>query len=77
MTPETTLEKIIRIIFERKIFCFFGWHRWESSMEDYIEEFGKLTLRDNRICSKAECGVCGKKYLKKEKSSEQKEQKTK
>ena len=61
MTPETRLEKILRLIFERKLWCLFGWHTWQASLKDYLEEFGALGL-DNRICSKSVCGTCGKQY---------------
>jgi hypothetical protein len=50
----------------KKLLCFFGWHQWICSVQDYIDEFGFIPL-DNRISSKSKCGVCGKKYsLKKD-----------
>lgn len=62
MTPETRFEKFIRLVFERKIWCLFGWHNWQASLDDYLEEFGVLGLNNNKICSKSICGTCGKRY---------------
>ena len=45
----------------KSILCFLGWHQWVASLDDYIEEFGCIPL-GNKICSKAVCSRCGKKY---------------
>ena len=45
----------------KRLLCFFGWHEWVCSMEDYIFEFGYVPL-DKRVCKSSKCCRCGKKY---------------
>lgn len=47
----------------KKILCFFGWHSWVASLQDYVNEFGSVPV-NGRICSNAKCSVCNKKYKK-------------
>ena len=46
------------------VLCKLGAHTWQSSLDDYLEEFGALGLSDNKVCSKSKCSVCGKQYKK-------------
>jgi hypothetical protein len=45
----------------KKILCFFGWHKWVASLQDYIDEFGAVP-ENGRISSKAKCSRCNKNY---------------
>jgi hypothetical protein len=45
----------------KRILCFFGWHQWTASIQDYIEEFGYLPL-GNVIASNATCERCKCKF---------------
>ncbi len=44
-----------------KLLCYFGWHRWTASLEDYVEEFGHVPS-DFAVTYSSECCRCGKKY---------------
>lgn len=44
-----------------KLYCFLGWHKFTSSIQDYIDEFGYVPL-DNRIAKNARCSRCNSKY---------------
>lgn len=45
----------------KKLLCFFGFHKWTASIDDYIEEFGFIPL-DGRIASNSVCNRCNQKY---------------
>lgn len=45
----------------KKILCFFGFHKFKASLNDYIEQFGSIPL-NGKIADKAICEYCGKKY---------------
>ena len=45
----------------KKILCFFGWHKWVASLQDYLDEFGSVPA-NGRISSKAKCSRCNKNY---------------
>ena len=47
----------------KKILCFFGFHKWTCSIQDYIDEFGFVPFTDV-ISSKAKCSRCGEPYKK-------------
>jgi len=49
----------------KRILCFFGWHNWKASLNDYIEEFGYVPL-DNRIASNSICTRCKVKFKQQE-----------
>jgi len=44
-----------------KILCFFGWHNWSATLQDYLDEFGTLPL-DAKISSKSKCSRCDITY---------------
>jgi hypothetical protein len=44
-----------------KILCFFGWHNWSTTLQDYLDEYGTLPL-DAKISSKSKCSRCGITY---------------
>lgn len=45
----------------RKLLCFIGIHKWEASLEDYINEFGSVPL-NGKVVSTSICSCCGKAY---------------
>jgi hypothetical protein len=49
----------------KRILCLFGWHKWTTSINDYIEEFGYVPL-DNRIASNSTCERCKVKFKQQE-----------
>lgn len=48
----------------KRILCFFGWHEFSCSIQDYIDEFGYVPL-DNRLPENAKCTRCGINFKKK------------
>ena len=44
-----------------KLMCYFGYHVWAASLEDYVEEFGCVPL-DYAVASTSVCERCGKEY---------------
>lgn len=47
----------------KRILCFFGFHEWTCSIQDYIDEFGFVPL-NRKIAIKSKCSRCKKTYKK-------------
>lgn len=41
----------------KQILCFFGWHEFSCTVQDYVDEFGYVPL-DGRIPKNAKCTRC-------------------
>jgi hypothetical protein len=55
------IKRTLKTVPVKRLLCFLGWHKWTSSISDYIEEFGYVPL-DNRIASNSVCERCKVKF---------------
>lgn len=50
-----------------KLKCLIGWHQWTCKMQDFIDEFGYITL-DSKMPRTTKCSRCNKKYYNESKA---------